>query len=156
MFNPIRQGALIECYGNYGFREECRQCLCRGYCKEAAKDRKLIEDYSKAGQYAELVPDQKPEKPEDAKPDQFLLRKFDCEDLLTLVRFFLDLSPFEFEILRRRLANPHMTMRQLRDELRMTSDRRMRDFFKKKCAEFPLLSEVLFISQRQPEVQSHD
>ena len=121
MFNPIQQGAFIACYGQYGKREECGNCLCRGFCKGAAEI-PFISDTSRAGQYIDQIfSSDDPEAaekidveaiPEEKKEiDRFLLRKFDCDELLMLVRFFLDLSPFEFEILRRRLANPHMTMK---------------------------------------------
>ena len=66
-----------------------------------------------------------------------------------LVRFFLDLSPFEFEILRRRLANPHMTMKQLQKDLQLRSDKQVYEFFRRKCEKFPLMSEIFYIAGRK-------
>lgn len=158
MFNPIQQGAFIACYGQYGKREECGNCLCRGFCKDAAEI-PFISDTSRAGQYIDQIfSSDDPEAaekidveavPEEKKEiDRFLLRKFDCDELMMLVRFFLDLSPFEFEILRCRLANPRMTIKQLQEDLQLRSKRRVYDFFHRKCEKFPMMSEIFYINQQ--------
>ena len=54
MFNPIQQGAFIACYGQYGKREECGNCLCRRFCKGAAEI-PFISDTSRAGQYIDQI-----------------------------------------------------------------------------------------------------
>ena len=159
MFNPIQQGAFITCYGQYGKREECSNCLCRGFCKDAGEIA-FISDTSGAGQYIDQIfssddPDAGEKIDVEAVPetkrevDRFLLRKFNCDELMTLIRFFLDLSPFEFEILRRRLENPHMTMKELQQDLHMQNNRRFYDFFNRKCKEFPMLSEIFYVAGRK-------
>lgn len=45
-------------------------------------------------------------------------------------------------ILRRRLANPHMTMKQIQKDLQLRSDKRVYDFFHRKCEKFPMMSEI--------------
>lgn len=52
-------------------------------------------------------------------------------------------------ILRRRLANPHMTMKQIQKDLQLRSDKRVYDFFHRKCEKFPMMSEISYIAGRK-------
>ena len=52
-------------------------------------------------------------------------------------------------ILRRRLANPHMTMKQLQKDLQLRSDKRVYDFFHRKCEKFPMVSEFFYIAGKK-------
>ncbi|WP_277200663.1 hypothetical protein [Victivallis vadensis] len=140
MYNPIKNGFTIRCYGQFGISENCESCVVSTYCREAKKGLRVEAVFCGAGEYADQQP--APEPSETVDQDQE--PQYSQEALLKLVNFFMELTPCNFMILKLKLLHPEMTNLDIARLMRMNSDKPIYRFFTEICEKYPELQTVLY------------
>ena len=129
-----------ECYGKFDLnRQECRRCRVRDYCRRAKAEDRLLSRASFADVDVERLP-AAPEQVEDEVPAAG--KSYSREELIRLTRFFLDLSPTQFVLLKLRIDRPDLTIKEIAAAIPV-STYSGGAFYRRMVKEHPALADLL-------------
>ncbi len=154
MYNPAAENSNLECYSRYGARAGCPRCLYAADCRAARKSGRVEAAFTDAGEAADRLPDPAPapgETGETGEEETGPGRIYRYWEMVRLTRFFIELTPREFMILKFRILYPAMPVAEVARQLRMTSGKAIYDFFGEICRKYPALNDLLYSHKKEAE-----